>query len=399
MLVSRPDYYDRFQCIAGECPATCCAGWEIGIDKKSLDQYKSMKGTFGNRLHNSIDARREVFLQYERRCMFLNEDQLCDIYMEVGPDFLCHTCKTYPRHIECYEGTREFSLIISCPEVARIILSNPNKLQIITTIRKDDTADETGMKALDEFDFEFFELLKEARNVSIQFLQMRDISVQIRMAIVLALAHDLQRRIRNNEIQDMKKVLDKYQNPEVIQTLIHKIRRYQGRSKERYLIIKKLMRTASKLKVLNIEWSKKVSATKRMLKNLSPNEYERLYRNFSKQRNQVYCNAVDWELILEQLMCYFTYSYFCTAAYDFELYAKMKFAVVSTLLIQEVSFCQWLNQEKTLTFDDVLCNTYQFAREVEHLNENLDALDRILTKKNYYKLEELLICILSPDIL
>ena len=27
-----PDYYDRFQCLAGACPHTCCEKWEVVID-------------------------------------------------------------------------------------------------------------------------------------------------------------------------------------------------------------------------------------------------------------------------------------------------------------------------------------------------------------------------------
>ena len=30
-----PDYYRQFTCIGGECPDTCCAGWEIVIDDKA----------------------------------------------------------------------------------------------------------------------------------------------------------------------------------------------------------------------------------------------------------------------------------------------------------------------------------------------------------------------------
>ena len=36
MLYTIPHYYNRFQCMAGSCPDTCCAGWEIAIDPKSL---------------------------------------------------------------------------------------------------------------------------------------------------------------------------------------------------------------------------------------------------------------------------------------------------------------------------------------------------------------------------
>ena len=28
----RPDYYDEFSCIAGQCPITCCQEWKIAVD-------------------------------------------------------------------------------------------------------------------------------------------------------------------------------------------------------------------------------------------------------------------------------------------------------------------------------------------------------------------------------
>lgn len=110
MEITRPDYYKEFSCIAGACPDTCCAGWQIVIDDKSLKKYKRVKGTFRNRLHNDIDWKEKVFRQYEKRCAFLNEDSLCDIYSEVGKRMLCDTCRKYPRHIEEFEGLREYSL-------------------------------------------------------------------------------------------------------------------------------------------------------------------------------------------------------------------------------------------------------------------------------------------------
>lgn len=36
MLYTIPDYYDDFTCIADACEDTCCAGWQIVIDKESL---------------------------------------------------------------------------------------------------------------------------------------------------------------------------------------------------------------------------------------------------------------------------------------------------------------------------------------------------------------------------
>ena len=45
---------------------------------------------------------------------------------------LCDTCRRYPRHIEEFEGMREISLSLSCPEAARIILSQKDPVTFRT---------------------------------------------------------------------------------------------------------------------------------------------------------------------------------------------------------------------------------------------------------------------------
>ncbi len=44
MLYTYPHYYKKFQCIASECEDTCCAGWAITIDPKSLEKYRHARG-------------------------------------------------------------------------------------------------------------------------------------------------------------------------------------------------------------------------------------------------------------------------------------------------------------------------------------------------------------------
>ena len=103
---------------------SCCAGWQIMIDETSLERYGNEKSEFGTRLRNSIDWDEECFYQNNRRCAFFKmKKNLCDLYKALGPDSLCDTCRMYPRHTEEYEGLRELSLSLSCPEAARIILS------------------------------------------------------------------------------------------------------------------------------------------------------------------------------------------------------------------------------------------------------------------------------------
>ena len=44
----------------------------------------------------------------------------------------------------------------------------------------------------------------------------------------------------------------------------------------------------------------------------------------------------DWNIQEEQLLVYWIYTYFCGAVYDGEIFAKVKMAVVCTLLIHEL---------------------------------------------------------------
>lgn len=158
MQITKPTFYKEFSCIAGACPDTCCAGWQIMIDEKSLQKYRRFKGPFRNRLHNDIDWKEHSFYQYDKRCAFLNEDNLCDIYSEAGKDMLCDTCRKYPRHIEEFEGLREYSLSLSCPEAARIFLSHKEKITFFT--REVAAPEET----FDDFDYFLFTALMDTRD-------------------------------------------------------------------------------------------------------------------------------------------------------------------------------------------------------------------------------------------
>ena len=107
MRYLKPHFYDKFVCTAGDCPDTCCAGWQIMIDDASLEKYKNVQGEFGKRLHGSVNWEEECFCQNERRCAFLNDENLCDLYKALGPDALCDTCRLYPRHTEEWKNLGE----------------------------------------------------------------------------------------------------------------------------------------------------------------------------------------------------------------------------------------------------------------------------------------------------
>ncbi|MBQ8038633.1 MAG: flagellin lysine-N-methylase, partial [Lachnospiraceae bacterium] len=196
MLYTIPDYYKEFQCIADKCPDTCCAGWQIVIDEQSLERYKKTRGKFFRRVLSSIDWRKSVFRQdKEKRCAFLNENNLCDLYSACGEKSLCRTCRQYPRHTEEFEGVREITLSISCPEVARILMNRRTPVKFIS-YEKD------GEEEYEDFDPFLFSILEDSRTEMIRILQDRELPIRTRVLLVLGIAHDMQGRINRQEMFD-----------------------------------------------------------------------------------------------------------------------------------------------------------------------------------------------------
>lgn len=90
MLYTIPDYYKEFQCIANKCEDTCCAGWQIVIDKGSLQKYRKIRGDFRKRMLRSVNWILGTFHQdRNKRCAFLNENNLCDLYLAQGEEGFC----------------------------------------------------------------------------------------------------------------------------------------------------------------------------------------------------------------------------------------------------------------------------------------------------------------------
>lgn len=134
-----PSYIKAFKCIAGECEETCCAGWYIAIDEKTYKKYKKVKHPeMKKRLEKELVVKKgsapecaaKIKLK-NNRCAFLAKDNLCDIYKNLGEQYLSETCTMYPRNTNDLGEKVELSLALSCPEAARKILLSEEKIQFI----------------------------------------------------------------------------------------------------------------------------------------------------------------------------------------------------------------------------------------------------------------------------
>lgn len=356
-----PHYYGKFQCIADKCPDTCCAGWQIAIDGSSLKKYKKTKGIIGNRLHNEIDWKEKIFRQYDGRCAFLNDNDLCDLYLEGGEKMFCRTCRTYPRHVEEYEGLKEVSLSLSCPVVAKMIVRLKEPVRFVERHR------ECLQKEDEQFDFLLFSKLEDAREVVFKILQNRSLSIKNRIAMVLALAHDLQLRIDKNAIFETDALLERYEKETAPKCFEQKLKKDIDEltkvDKDRRL--KKFFAVFQNLEVLKNDWRPYLKERKNIL---FSNKNDTATENIEK----IYAES---ETVWEQLMVYFVYTYFCGAVYDGRAYTRMKFAALGTLLIRELSKSLWISNKRSSEdldgiMQDIEEAARRYSREIEHSDYN-----------------------------
>ncbi len=398
MQITRPTFYREFSCIAGTCPDTCCAGWQIMIDEKSLQKYHKFNGAFRNRLHNDIDWKEQSFRQYGRRCAFLNEENLCDIYSEAGKDMLCDTCRKYPRHIEEFEGLREYSLSLSCPEAARIFLSHKEKITFIT--REVPVPEET----YDDFDYLLFTALMDTRDYLFSVIQDRSVPVRLRQQKLLACAHDFQLSLDKNELFQWEDIRSRHEKAGFGEKFLEKVQRWaegvsdfssssvpesaahDGNTQNHLTFCKQIWKTViPKMEVLRPGWHHYLRKTLVPLYGPCNND-EELINAYAAFENYY----PDWSIQEEQLLLYWIYTYFCGAVYDDQIFAKVKMAIICTFMIHELAVGTWLKNDRHFTFEDMISICYQFSRELEHSDPNLNEMEQLMDEEDVFDFRNLL---------
>lgn len=136
----QPTYYDQFVCNPVKCEETCCARWQIDIDRETCLKYKNCDNTqlqelakesiliHSNALGEDDFAR--IKLQKDMTCPFLNKYQLCQIVLGLGDDALSKTCNTFPRTIKVYQDSVEQGLVMSCSVACELALQNPSGIEL-----------------------------------------------------------------------------------------------------------------------------------------------------------------------------------------------------------------------------------------------------------------------------
>ena len=328
-----PDYYDKFKCIGSDCTDSCCAGWDITVNDETYEKYTLVKGSFGDRLMRSVSSScPHHFLMEERRCPFLNQKNLCDIYIHLGEDFLCQICTDHPRFYEVYGSRQEAGLGLVCEEAARLILTNKKKVRFL-----DKNLDEKK-----EEEEPWLEPLTLARDLIIRLLQDREQTLERRLRQTLSAAAVFQEDYIRDDMEAMYLHIHKWKTKERVQKPRIGLREWFTECLEFLLY----------LEILTPEWKQALSQASFMFR-----EGDICFSDFDG-------------IFYEHLMVYFIYRYFLRSVYDFQLLDKVKFAVFSCLAVRGTEAAA--SGEGSLTSLEI---ARLYSKEIEYSEENMEAVN------------------------
>lgn len=378
-----PDYYQDFQCIAERCKDSCCIGWEIDIDEETLDYYKSVPGEFGKRLQKEIREGEDTsFVLHNNRCAFLNEKNLCDICIELGETALCEICLEYPRFTLEYGNTREKCLGMSCEEAGRLLFDREEPVTFQETIMEEqfswlEDAQDYEAAADEEYEEEMDEdqiaHMGRARDFTIQILQDRSMSVEQRIWKCLHFVEDIQEKMNQKAFTEFDRVMEEYRKPSS-----WKVQTYS--ESEKFELYQKRMSQYKMLELLDEEWAQ---VQKRMEKCFcGATEYAALH-------SELEAGYLHREKDYENLLVYFVFRYGMKAVFDFNYLEKVKFAVVSYLVIRDMD-AERYQKDKRFGLEERIDVARIYSKEVEHSEDNLQMLKEAFTFEEVFQTEVLL---------
>ena len=442
MKVRVPNYFNEFKCIASECEDTCCAGWEIVIDDETHKRYEKVEGEFGEILRSKIvkSDGENIFLLNNGNCSFLNEKKMCEIYINLGEDHLCYTCQQFPRYTEEFLDLKEVGLSLSCPEAARIILRKAENTTFNLSeednceneMQEDDLSlsceninfsncdlckssnlrdsenskcfnlsesenrecfdlknsedSECNNSEVDNFtededyfdegiDAEVLSEFLECRNIVFNIIERNDLDLGTKAALALEFVKEVQNKIDLGDMDEIPELMEEYRDENFINTLIKELEGFKGTESIKHKNLCEYLKVYKKIKHIN---SNDPLGLEKALK-----YFEGKHKEFNEYYKE---NLYKFKNIL----VYFIFRYFMKAIFDYDVSAKIKLAIISTLMIKELAVVRFIENDNEFTEEDMVEVSRIYSKDIEHSDENIENLQEIFETEEIFEVDEIL---------
>lgn len=339
-------FYKIFRCTASACPDNCCVGWEVVVDDDTAAFYGTVPGPLGEALRGAmtVDADGDRIIAMENgHCPFWNEEHLCRVELELGPQAPCATCRKFPRITQDYGVFTEYGLTLACPEAARLILtqSGPWKLE---------TQGEPGDPAQAEFDWDALVDLAPLRQTLLDTLWRQDLTGREALLQVLH---------RGQGCQDL---FDGEENVVLADGPLQAIPQGDWKS---------VLGFYRGLEILTQEWKELLDEA--LDWEPSKADWEKL-------------DEAENDLLPRNLGAYYLTHYWFQSVVDYDCLLKVQLLAAAWAVTRYLSCCH-LAKFGTLPLEAQLRIQQLYAKEVEHDEVNRAALEEALVNRPEFSLE------------
>ena len=317
MLLYKSACYDSFRCLASGCPDTCCQEWDIQVDPETAAYYHTLPGPLGDKVRAALkqeDGETIIALQ-DNHCPMQSPEGLCSLQSALGEKALCRVCREFPRLHHDYGSFMELGLELSCPEAARLLLTAPYAPPVIQEIPGG---------AEPDYDEEAMDLLFSSRKYAFSLLSRETRPAGEDLALLFLYSCHVQQLLDGGEDCDFDAAAS-------LQTACDMAEPGD---------LAGICDFFRQLEILTPEWEALLK--KAVFKGLHP-----MVRNL--------CRSLMGR-------------YWLQAVSDYDLYCRVKFILVSCILISSLP-------------GDFIWNTHLFSKEIENDIDNVDAiLDAVYTE-------------------
>lgn len=317
MIVRVPDYFDDFSCLAGQCPHSCCIGWEVVIDDDTAQRYLATDGPLGQRLRAAMQQDEDGDLCFPLngwRCPFLNRENLCEIHCAWGEGATSVTCREHPRFTEDYGAFQEITLSASCPKANELLLGSHAPL----------TFSERTCGVPAEAGDPWLTWLMPLRDRLLDLLRDRRLPLATRLERFLLLSQAAQAQIDRDDAVDLAALWELPCSP--------------ARSADAQAFYPAACELLSALEVLEPDWPNLLAQGAAAV-------------------------PAEPETLLERIAVYFAFRYLPKAINDGDLLSRAEFCVFALLVIRQLAPLCGLGEALR-----------RFSCEIEHDADNLEAI-------------------------
>ena len=358
MKYHKPSFFDQFKCIGSACTDTCCAGWEIEVDETTAQGYLAEKGAFGDRLRREIGSEPgEYFFKLKNnRCPFLNKENLCDIFINLGEDRLCDICREHPRFYNWFGDYTEVGLGLCCEEAERLLFSDSKPLTFVEEVHTD------ASDLLDDESEECEQMLEE-RKAIFSILQNRKKNIGARLKRLL-----LQLPYADEMLLLTVPILE-WDDPESILKLDYNAKPSTNTLKSSALF---LIRFFGGMESLDKTWPSMMKELEQNIDSLIDVDKAAEFLQFMKGENRLY--------EYEHIAVYLVYRYYPEILFDGQIEAKILFAVASICLLFLMDL-QCFQKNTAYTQHDRIELVRRFSKEIEYCPENMERFEKCCTEQ------------------